>query len=188
MPESEHFDHGYLVGMVPKVDEYLIQKRLITRDDDWFQAALERAIKFWGYVEGDASAAFSDTEFFFLDSLSGSEETFKALGRVFPGGAEHSELDSSVDSLCLELETVQVDKKSLVEQEAQLKSQIAIHMGDSTKGASNMFRISWPSIDGRKTFNSKGFIGDNPELDLSNYYKQGKQYRGAMKITRAKGE
>ena len=43
-------------------------------------------------------------------------------------------------------------------------------MGEAGKGESNKFKVSWSSSV-RTTFDHKKFAADNPNLDLTQYYK-----------------
>jgi len=180
------FDHGYLVGCVPSMDKFNLQVRTIMRDDEWFADAVERAARAWKLVGSDANA---EDRLFYLDSCDGDPKTFKAVGQLFPGDRdmEEAEIDSEVDAHCLEMEEAVADLKAAQSRVNDLKSRIGIYMGDAVKGSTGMFRLSWPQNNGRRTFDSKLLAAANPGLDLDEYYKTGKPFRGAIKVTRVKG-
>jgi predicted phage-related endonuclease len=56
-------------------------------------------------------------------------------------------------------------------------------MGNSEKGESNSYKVSWASAS-RNSFDSKRFAEDYSNMDLSKYYKQS-SYR-TFKVTEVK--
>jgi hypothetical protein len=43
-------------------------------------------------------------------------------------------------------------------------------MGEAAKGEANKFKVTWSSSI-RSTFDHKKFAADNPDVDLTDYYK-----------------
>ena len=52
----------------------------------------------------------------------------------------------------------------------EMANKVKAFMGESGKGESNHFKVSWSSYL-RTTFDHKKFAADNPNLDLTEYYK-----------------
>jgi predicted phage-related endonuclease len=58
-------------------------------------------------------------------------------------------------------------------------------MGETGRGESNHYKVSWTSSE-RKTFDTKKFSADHKDMDLSEYYKNS-SYR-TFKVIEIKGE
>jgi predicted phage-related endonuclease len=61
--------------------------------------------------------------------------------------------------------------KELTEQLDGLANVIKEFMGESGHGESEGFRVSWTSST-RRSFDSKRFAAENPDIDLKNYYNE----------------
>ena len=73
--------------------------------------------------------------------------------------------------------------KELEKIQQQIANGIKTFMGNSDKGESNSYKVSWASAQ-RSTFDSKKFAEDHSNMDLSKYYKQS-SYR-TFKVTENK--
>ena len=60
--------------------------------------------------------------------------------------------------------------KDVEKQRDEVANRIKAFMGESGKGETNHYKVSWTSST-RSSFDSKRFASDHPEMDLSDYYK-----------------
>ena len=60
--------------------------------------------------------------------------------------------------------------KDIEKQRDEVANRIKAFMGESGKGESDNFKVSWTSSE-RKTFDTKKFTSAHKDIDLSEYYK-----------------
>jgi predicted phage-related endonuclease len=51
-----------------------------------------------------------------------------------------------------------------------IENRIKAHLGECARGEGEKYKVSWKTQT-RTTFDSKSFIADHPQLDVSKYYK-----------------
>lgn len=66
----------------------------------------------------------------------------------------------------------------------EVANKIKAFMGESGGGECDNFRVSWKS-SARRTFDSKRFAKENPDIDLSDYYKESNSR--SFRVTEMKG-
>jgi len=74
--------------------------------------------------------------------------------------------------------------KELQAQQDEAANRIKAFMGESSGGVCGDFKVSWKTAS-RRTFDSKRFAKENPDIDISDYYKES-SYR-TFKVTENKG-
>ena len=65
-----------------------------------------------------------------------------------------------------------------------IENRIKSYMGDRAMGEGEKYKVSWKT-QYRSTFDSKAFIADHPEMDVSKYFK--KSNSRPFKVTEKKG-
>lgn len=174
----EYFDHCYLVGLLNNRD---LEIRLIRRDDDWIKWAFDEAQTFW-------SAVSSGNNTFFLDDVDGSDSTKRAIAQALPGITEGEQINlgAGVDELSGKLEDAIVNAKHATEEVNLLRSKLQLHMGNATRGATTLYRVSWPVMNGRKKLDEEAFTRTHPDIKLSEFMGSGGTYRGGLRVSRIK--
>lgn len=74
--------------------------------------------------------------------------------------------------------------KELQTQQDEAANRIKAFMGESSGGVCDTHKVSWKTAS-RRTFDSKRFAKENPDIDISEYYKES-SYR-TFKVTETKG-
>ena len=174
---DEEFDHAYIVGLMSSKN---LKIQLIQRDPEWFEQAVLRARAFWSAVQ--------DRDMGYLLEIE-DDPSLDVVKAIYPpenAGTDTVELEAYVDD-DIEMLEILYDRKADVEEKIKFRqSRIARVIGDSSKGQTERYKVSWPAIQGRKRFSTKLFFESNPDFDKTPYEVQGKSYRGAMRITRRK--
>lgn len=133
----------------------------IERDEDEINALMTAEAEFWERVKSDTPPA-----------VDGTGATTEAISTIYAD-------DDSCDAVDLYAYTS--DLRQYMELKSQIKeleaaademaNRIKSFMGTSGGGECDGFRVSWKSQT-RRTFDSKRFAEENPDIDLSEYYKQ----------------
>lgn len=66
-----------------------------------------------------------------------------------------------------------------------IENRIKAHLGECARGEGEKYKVSWKTQT-RSTFDSKKFIADHPDVDVSKYYK--KSSSRPFKVTELKGD
>ena len=132
---------------------------VIERDEGEIEALAQSEQAFWEYVEKEIPP-----------DADGSESTSQTITTIYPESTERTvSLFGYEDSLRQYTALgKQMDELKKLREEAANK--VKAFMGDAGKGESNYFKVSWGSSI-KTTFDHKQFASDNPNLDLSKYYK-----------------
>ena len=131
----------------------------IERDEAEIAALMTAEAAFWELVRTDTPPA--------VDGTAATSEALKTI---------YSESD---DSVC-DLTAFSANIRQYIELKKQIKeletiaeeaaNKIKEFMGESGGGECEGFKVSWKS-QSRSTFDSKRFAKENPDVDLSGYYK-----------------
>lgn len=145
----------------------------LERDEDEISALMEAEKDFWRLVETDTPP-----------EADGMEATSEAIKTIYPESN-----DSSIDLYIYreELSRYLHLGKQIKELEAfkeEAANIIKAFMGEAERGECDGFRASWKSQT-RRTFDSKAFMADHPELDFSGYYKESSAR--VFRVTEQKG-
>ena len=131
----------------------------LERDEAEIAALMTAENDFWELVKKDIPPA--------VDGTQATSETLKSI---------YSESDDSVADLYAytsDLKQYIELKKQIKELETmaeELANRIKEFMASSGSGECDGFKVSWKS-QSRKTFDAKKFAKENPDIDLSGYYK-----------------
>ena len=132
---------------------------VIERDEDEIAALAKSEEAFWEYVKNNTPP-----------EADGLESTSETLTTIYPESNGNTvNLFAYEDSL---KQYIAIGKQ--IEELKKLKEEMANNvkafMGEAGKGESDHFKVSWSSSL-RTTFDHKKFASDNPNLDLTQYYK-----------------
>ena len=154
---------------------------MVTGAKRWYLAVLILGVGFMDFVierdEGEIAALAKSEEAFWEyvknntpPEADGLESTSETLTTIYPESNDNTvNLFAYEDSL-RQYTAIgkQIDELKKLKDEAANK--VKAFMGESGKGESNNFKVSWSSYL-KTTFDHKKFAADNPNLDLTQYYK-----------------
>lgn len=145
----------------------------LERDEDEIAALMGAEEEFWyGYVQGDTPPP-----------ADGAASTSDTITAIYPESN-----DDTVSLIAYETDLKQYMNfnaliKDLEKQRDEVANRIKAFMGESGRGESDGYKVSWTSSS-RSSFDSKKFAADHKDLDLSEYYKTS-SYR-TFKVTEIK--
>jgi len=133
---------------------------VIERDEAEIAALMGAEAEFWELVKKDTPPA-----------VDGAQATTDAIKTIYA--------NSNDDAVC-DLALHQTDLAQYIALNQQIKeleairdeaaNKVKLFMGESGRGESDRFRVSWKSGT-RSTFDIKRFASENPDIDLTGYYK-----------------
>lgn len=145
----------------------------LERDEDEIAALMGAEEEFWcGYVKNDTPPP-----------ADGAASTSDTITAIYPESN-----DDTVSLIAYETDLKQYMNfnaliKDLEKQRDEVANRIKAFMGESGRGESDGYKVSWTSSS-RSSFDSKKFAADHKDLDLSEYYKTS-SYR-TFKVTEIK--
>lgn len=145
----------------------------LERDEDEIVALMGAEEEFWcGYVKNDTPPP-----------ADGAASTSDTITAIYPESN-----DDTVSLIAYETDLKQYMNfnaliKDLERQRDEVANRIKAFMGESGRGESDGYKVSWTSSS-RSSFDSKKFAADHKDLDLSEYYKTS-SYR-TFKVTEIK--
>lgn len=131
----------------------------IERDEDEIAALMTAEADFWELVKADTHPA-----------VDGTAATSEALKTIY---AESDDSICDLTAFSANLRQYMALKKQVKELETlaeEAANKVREFMGCSGGGECEGFKVSWKSQT-RSTFDSKRFAKENPDVDLSEYYK-----------------
>lgn len=132
----------------------------IERDEAEIAALMTAEADFWELVKKDIPPA-----------VDGTAATSEALKTIYADN-DDSICDLTAFSANLhQYISLKKQIKELEELAEEAANKIKEFMGESGGGECEGFRVSWKSSS-RRTFDSKRFAKENPDVDLSGYYKE----------------
>lgn len=133
----------------------------IERDEDEIKALMEAEKDFWWGVENDEAP--------FADGLPVTTET---LTEIYQDSDDEINVDLFPYEAILKAYMETGDKMTeLGNIRDGYANQIKAYMAEAGTGETAEYKVTWKRRN-RKTFDSKRFAKDNPDLDLSGYYKE----------------
>lgn len=132
---------------------------VLERDEAEIAALMSAEAMFWDFVKKDIPPA-----------VDGTQATSEALKSIY---ADSDDSVADLYSYASDLKRYMELKKQIKELETmadELANQVKEFMGSSGNGECDGFKVSWKSQI-RKTFDAKKFAKENPDIDLSCYYK-----------------
>lgn len=132
----------------------------IERDEAEIAALMEAEADFWELVKTRTPPA--------ADSSRATTETIETF---YPESRDET-VDLTLESAAL-AQYIALGKQiaELKAMQDEAANKIKSFMGDAGGGECDGFRVSWKSST-RRTFDSKRFAQDNPDIDLTAYYKE----------------
>lgn len=129
------------------------------RDEEAIQNLMQLESEFWQYVE-------TETE----PPVDGTAATDKGLQIKYNSPEDGRTILFGMNNQADRLEELKKRRSELDEEIKTLEQEFKQRIGDSIYGETDRFLFSWkPQV--RKTFQSRAFIKDHPELDYGPYYK-----------------
>ena len=132
----------------------------IERDEDEIKALMEAEKQFKQLIDSDTppiadgAASTSDTLFALYpdsrDDAIGIGAFERELENYFRLKAQRDELDEKIDGIA---------------------NRIKAHLGECERGEGEKYKVTWKT-QSRSTFDTKKFIADHPDVDVSAYYKK----------------
>ena len=132
----------------------------IARNDEDIAALRGKETEFYGYVTSQTPPP-----------VDGSESCTNTIGAIYQGNSEIGELDLTPLRRALERRDELVEKiNELTAEKTEIENSIKSAMGDCEKARCDGYRVSWAASQ-RRTFDSKKFVKENPNVDVEPYYK-----------------
>ncbi len=131
----------------------------IERDEDEIKVLMDAEKEFKQLVDSDTPP-----------NADGSSSTAGTLYTLYPDsiddaigiGAFERELDNYF--------RLKARHKELSEEIDGIENRIKAHLGECERGEGERYKVSWKT-QSRSTFDSKKFIADHPQMDVSKYFK-----------------
>ena len=132
----------------------------VDRDEAEIDALMAAELDFWEHVKNDTPPP-----------VDGLQATTDAINRIFPESDETTiDLFGQSENLYQYI-TIGERIKDLKAMQDEYANRIKEFMGTSGRGESELYRVLWKSST-RRTFDNKRFAEENPDIDLSEYYKE----------------
>lgn len=132
----------------------------IERDEDEIKALMEAEREFWTCVEKGEPPM-----------IDGSEATTNTIKTVLAESNDDTPVNLfAYDSTLEQYIALSKQIKELENLRDEMANKVKVFMDSSAKGESDKFKVSFVSSL-RQSFDSKRFAKENPNIDLSDYYK-----------------
>lgn len=131
----------------------------IKRDEEEIAALMSAEKDFWELVQKDTAPA--------VDCLKSTAETLTAL---YPTSNDDCVNLLGYQSDLTEYFAIQSQIKALEERKDEIANKVKAFLGESGRGESEGYKVSWTTST-RSSFDVKAYAKDNPNIDLTNYYK-----------------
>lgn len=132
----------------------------IERDEAEIAALMQAEKDFWNCVVNDTPPA-----------IDGSQATTDAIKCIYP---ESDDITVDLFGYTADLEQyIQIGQqiKELKAIQDEAANRVKEYMGEASGGECDRYKVSWKSTK-RCTFDNKRFAKENPDVDLSSYYKE----------------
>jgi len=132
---------------------------VIERDKEEIAALAKSEETFWEYVKNNTPPA-----------TDGLESTSETLTTIYPESNGNTVNLFAYENCLTQYIAIGKQIDELKKLKDEMANSVKAFMGESGKGESNSFKVSWSSSL-RTTFDHKKFASDNPNIDLTQYYK-----------------
>lgn len=132
---------------------------VIERDEGEIEALAKSEEAFWEYVEKKTPP-----------EADGSDSTTETITSLYPESNEGTVSLFGYDDSLRQYIALGKQIDELKKLREGVANKVKAFMGDAGKGDSDRYKVSWSSYL-KTTFDHKQFAADNPNLDLSKYYK-----------------
>lgn len=131
----------------------------LERDDAEIAALMKAEEDFWQNVQTNTPPP-----------ADGLESTSKTITALYPeSNSENVNLYSYQTELARYMELSE-QIKALEQAKEAAANKVKAFLGEAGKGESDRYRVSWTSSE-RRSFDSKRFAKENPNIDMDSYYK-----------------
>lgn len=131
----------------------------IERDEGEIAALAKSEEAFWEYVKNNTPP-----------ETDGLESTSETLTTIYPESNDNTVNLFAYEESLKQYIAIGKQIDELKKLKDEMANNVKAFMGAAGKGESNHFKVSWSSSL-RTTFDHKKFASDNPNLDLTQYYK-----------------
>lgn len=133
---------------------------VLERDENEIAALMGAEEEFWlGYVKTDTPPP--------ADGIASTTETISA---IYPESNDETVSLMAYEADLKQYMTYTSLIKDVERQRDEVANRIKAFMGESGRGESAGYKVSWTSSE-RRSFDSKKFASDHANMDLSDYYK-----------------
>jgi putative phage-type endonuclease len=154
---------------------------MVTGCKKWYVAVLVLGIGFYVFeIERDEGeiAALAESEEAFWEYVStktppptdGEKSTSESITAIYPESNGDTVNLMAYENDLKQYMTYSSLIKDVEKQRDEVANRIKAFMGESGKGESNHYKVSWTSSR-RSSFDSKRFASDHADMDLTGYYK-----------------
>lgn len=150
------YEKAYLAVLIGCRDFKIFE---LSRDDGEIDALMTAEKIFWQYVEENTPPA-----------VDGTESTTGTITTLYPESSEDSVSLMAYQNELEQYMALTAQIKDLEKLRDEMANKVKVFMGESGKGESDKYKVSWASAE-RKSFDSRKFASDHKEMDLSGYYK-----------------
>lgn len=130
----------------------------LDRDEDEIAALMSAEADFWDLVKKDTPPA-----------VDGIKATTKALNAVYANSNDAVVDLSGLGFQIRKYMTLKEQIKDLETQADEIANRVKKIMGEAGRGECTEYKVSWKP-QAKRTFDSKRFAKENPDIDLSSYY------------------
>ena len=131
----------------------------IERDEDEIKALMDAEEEFWEHVKKDIPPM-----------ADGAQATADTLSALYPNSRDDA---IGIGAFERDLENyfrLKDQLKSLTQTVDGIENRIKAHLGECALGEGEKYKVSWKT-QYRSTFDSKKFVAEHPDMDVSKYYK-----------------
>lgn len=132
----------------------------IERDEDEIAALAKSEEEFWKYVESQTPPP-----------ADGEASTSETISTLYPESNDNTVSLMAYESDLLLYMQYGAIIKDMEKKRDEVANRIKAFLGESGGGESDNYKVSWKSQT-RRSFDSKQFAKENPNIDLSPYYKE----------------
>ena len=132
---------------------------VIDRDEQEIAALAKSEETFWEYVKTNTPP-----------ETDGTDSTSETLTTIYPESNGNTVNLFAYEESLKQYIAIGNQIDELKKLKDQMANNVKAFMGEAGKGESNHFKVSWSSYL-KTTFDHKKFASDNPNLDLTKYYK-----------------
>lgn len=136
------------------------KKFTIERDEDEIKALAKSEADFWELVKKQTPPM-----------ADGTDSTTNTISTIYAESVDSSVSLFAYESSLKQYLEIGKQIKDLENMQKQIANGIKTFMGNSDKGESNSYKVSWASAS-KSIFDHKKFAEDHRNMDLSKYYKQ----------------
>lgn len=151
------YDKAYLAVLIACRDFQIFE---LDRDEGEIKALMTVEESFWQCVKDKTPPA-----------IDGSQSTADTITSIYPESNDDTVSLLAYESDLEQYMALTAKIKELEAMKDDVANRVKAFMGESGRGESTGFKVSWATAE-RSSFDAKKFAKDNPDLDLSKYYKK----------------